>query len=171
MEIHRKRFWLIAGFFFFLQNKIKWNGHQDNFWKTLMKMAKFRSWKALKSHGKGHGKSWNFKKPKRVRTRDVHFVIKLTTLPWLRLSLFYFCRNLVWSANRPPSCRVSVTREELSCCTLVCPLQRCSRYRCWKTVKLYLLTCRFLVWLNSIGLLLGTGFLRLVENLENHGII
>ena len=29
-----------------------------------MKMVKFRSWITLKSHGKGRGKSWNFKTPK-----------------------------------------------------------------------------------------------------------
>ena len=29
-----------------------------------MKMVKFRSWKTLKSHGKGHGKSWYFKSSK-----------------------------------------------------------------------------------------------------------
>ena len=29
-----------------------------------MKMVKFRSWKTWISHGKGHGKSWNFKTSK-----------------------------------------------------------------------------------------------------------
>ena len=29
-----------------------------------MKIKKCRSWKTLKSHGKAHGKSWNFKSPK-----------------------------------------------------------------------------------------------------------
>ena len=33
-------------------------------WKISMEMFKFRSWKTLKSRGKGHGKSWNFNSPK-----------------------------------------------------------------------------------------------------------
>ena len=34
---------------------------KDDFQK---KMVKFRSWKTWRSHGKGHGKSWNFKSSK-----------------------------------------------------------------------------------------------------------
>ena len=34
------------------------------FWKISRKMVRFRSWKTLKIHGKGHGKSWNFKSAK-----------------------------------------------------------------------------------------------------------
>ena len=34
-------------------------------WKMISKkMVKFRSWKTWRSHGKGHGKSWNFKSSK-----------------------------------------------------------------------------------------------------------
>ena len=44
---------------FFLQNKTLSKGNQIS-----MKMVTFKSWKILKSHGKGHGKPWNFKSPK-----------------------------------------------------------------------------------------------------------
>ena len=46
---------------FYLQNKIQSIEIKVFFWTISMKMVKFRSWKTLKSHGKGHGKSWNFK--------------------------------------------------------------------------------------------------------------
>ena len=31
------------------------------------KMGKFRSWKTWSNHGKGHGKSWNFKSSKEYK--------------------------------------------------------------------------------------------------------
>ncbi len=51
--------------------------NQDNFWKIPRKMVKFRSWKTLTSHGKFHGKSWNFKSSKEyelwARCTHYHF--------------------------------------------------------------------------------------------------
>ena len=38
-----------------------------NLLKIFMKMVKFRPWKTLTSHRKGHGKSWNFKSPKEYK--------------------------------------------------------------------------------------------------------
>ena len=54
------------------------------------------------------------------------------------LDVVVFYRSLVWSANPPHSCQVSVMREEQSSCTLACQSQRCSRYE-----RLFLM-CRIL---------------------------
>ena len=56
---------------FFKKYKINWGFFAKEIvetypkWKTISKeMVKFRSWKTWRSHGKGHGKSWNFKSSK-----------------------------------------------------------------------------------------------------------
>ena len=52
------------GKLFFVRKRVKRTRNQEKFWKFPRKMVKFRSWETLKSHGKGHGKSWNFKSSK-----------------------------------------------------------------------------------------------------------
>ena len=64
MESHGKWRWLYKMNYlgsFFLQNKVQSNRNQDDGWGNFYENGQFSSWKTLKSHEKGRGKSWNFK--------------------------------------------------------------------------------------------------------------
>ncbi len=58
------------------------------------KMVKFRSWKTLKSCGKGHEKSWNFKNSKEYKSckhtvRKRQCLSKASSLGIQQFTLFY----------------------------------------------------------------------------------
>ena len=96
METHGKWHWLYKirnlGSFF-PANKTQSNRNQDIFWKISVKMVKFRSWKTLKSHGKGHGKSWSFKCPKEYEPCKRVFILYSISVVVHRVSLFIFARQ------------------------------------------------------------------------------
>ena len=54
--------WNLGIGFFCEENSKNIPKMKDDFQEKLM--VKFRSWKTWRSHGKGHGKSWNFKSSK-----------------------------------------------------------------------------------------------------------
>ena len=77
-------------------------------------MVKFRSWKTLKSHGKHHGKSWNFKRqPKRVQTLvRVPLTATTITIPksiWITLSSAEAC--FIFSYTDHPICPLLLFRR------------------------------------------------------------
>ena len=99
MESHGKRCWLYKinnPTFFSCDVKYYETEIKIILGKIIMKMVKFKLWKTLKSHEKGHLKSWNFKSPKEYKPcySTVHSN-QLLTLGRKILEWWWLCKALL----------------------------------------------------------------------------